>query len=157
MKNVLKYIGYSILGLVLFIYLAFLIVPPFINLDNYKNDIQKIVKETSKLNLDYSSLKIYTTPLLSAGIEIKDLNIFYDDKTSLLKTDKIKGGLALPSLLTLTVKTSRINIENPNINVEIVDSKQYKIVQIIEKIINFKVERFLIFNVISLSIALNSL
>ena len=136
MKNVLKYIGFCFLGVVILLYLAFLIVPPFVNLDNYKSEIQKLVKENSKLNIDYSSLKLYSTPLLSIGVDVKDINIFYDDDSSLLKISKLKGGIALPSLLTLSAKTSRIYIDNPNINLEIVDSSQYKIIALVEKIIN---------------------
>ena len=89
MKNVLKYIGFCFLGVVILLYLAFLIVPPFINLDNYKSEIQKLVKENSKLNIDYSSLKLYSTPLLSIGVDVKDINIFYDDDSSLLKISKL--------------------------------------------------------------------
>lgn len=140
MRNVFKYTGFIFAGILILLYLVFLIVPAFINLDSYKSDIQKLVKENSKLNLDYSSLKLYSTPMLSIGVEIKDINVFYDDKTSLLKTSRLKGGIALPSLLTLTAKTSRIYIDNPNINLEIVNSSQYKIVSLIETILNEKIK-----------------
>lgn len=118
------------------LYFAFLTVPYFINLDNYKKDIQKIVQDSTKLNLNYSSLKLYSTPFLSFGATIKDLSIKLQDGSEFISAPKIKVGLALPSLLTLTVKTSRCIIENPQINLEIKDSKQYKIVKIIEDIIN---------------------
>lgn len=126
-----------ILGL---LYLAFLIAPPIFNavydLDKHKSDIQKIVKDSAKLNLDYSKIKVYTTPLLSAGIIVEDINITLDDKSSIFKTEKIKGGIALPSLLTLTVKTAKTEITNPFINLEILDDKQYKILSVVEDIIN---------------------
>ena len=136
MKKFFKILGIFILAIIALLYLAFLIVPYFISLDSYKEEIQKTFKTSTKLNLDYSSIKLYSTPLLSFGAVINDLNITYDDKTSVLSTPKIKAGLALPSLLTLTVKTSRCYIENPQINLEVQDSKQYKIVKIIENIIN---------------------
>lgn len=136
MKKFLKVSGILLGSILILSYLAFLIVPYFINLDNYKSDVQKIFKDSTKLNLDYSSIKLYSTPLLSFGAIINDLKITLDDGSTFISTPKIQGGLALPSLLTLTFKTSRCYIENPQINLEIQDSKQYKVVQIIENIIN---------------------
>lgn len=141
MKKFIKILSITFLSFVGILYILFLIVPPFINLDKYKPQIQQLVKENSKLNLDYSKLKIYTTPLLSAGIILKDINVTFDDNTSILKTDKIRAGIAIPSLLTLTVKTAICSIENPKINMEIVDNKQYKIVSLIEQIINENIKK----------------
>ncbi len=136
--NILSIILLSFIGL---LYLVFLLVPLFINLDFLKPQIQQIVKDSSKLNLNYSKLKIYTTPLLSAGVIIEDINISFDDKTALFKSDKIKTGIALPSLLTLTVKAAYSEISNPNINLEIIDNKQYKVVSLIEEIINENIKK----------------
>ncbi|MBR1617747.1 AsmA family protein [bacterium] len=132
----LKYFGMFITGILAFSYLFFLILPPFINIDNYKSTIQTLVKDNTKLNIDYSKIKFYSTPLLSVGVIVKDLNITFDDNTTFFSADKVKGGIAIPSLLTLTVKTSKCYVDNPNINLEIVNSKQYKIVQLIEDLIN---------------------
>ena len=123
-----------------FLYIAFLVVPPIFNavydLDKHKSDIQKIVKDVTKLNLDYSEIKIYTTPMLSAGLVIEGIDVALEDKSSVFSAEKIKGGIALPSLLTLTVKTSKSEIVNPKVNLEIVNGEQYKIVSVIEDIIN---------------------
>ena len=118
------------------LYGAFLIAPFCINLESFKPEIQKLVKESAKLNLDYSSLKLYTTPMLSAGVKVEDVKITLDDGSLVFSTDKIKGGVVLPSLLTLTVKTSKTEVLNPFINLEIINDEQYKIVRVIENIIN---------------------
>lgn len=127
-------------SIIAFLYIVFLVFPPIFNatfdFEKYKTDIQKIVKDSSKLNLDYSSIKIYTTPFLSAGVIVDDVNVYFDDNSTLLKSSKIKAGIALPSLLTLTVKTAKCDIVNPFINLEIVNDEQYKIVRIVENIIN---------------------
>ena len=136
MKTFFKISGIILGSILILLYSAFLIVPYFINLDNYKADIQQIFKTSTKMNLDYSKISLYSTPLLSFGLNIEDLNIKLDDNSTFLSTPKIKAGLALPSLLTLTVKTSKCYIENPRINLDIVDSRQYKVVSIIEDIIN---------------------
>ena len=123
----------SILGLS---YLAFLIIPNFINLDKYKPAIQKMVLDNSKLNLDYSKLKLYSTPLLSLGIKIENTKITYIDSSELFYSPKIKTGIALPSLLTLTIKTAKTEIDNPAITLDIINDKEYKITKLIENIIN---------------------
>ena len=115
MKKILKNFLIAVGSIIAFLYIAFLLVPPIFNafydLDKHKEDIQKVVKETTKLNLEYSRIKLFTTPLLSAGISIQDVNITLDDKSTLFNSAKIKGGIALPSLLTLTVKTSKTSVE----------------------------------------------
>ena len=154
MKKFFTYLSIALGSLLVLLYVAFLVAPfvvnsgKFINLDDFKPEIQKLALENSKLNLDYSEIKTYTTPLLSAGAIIEDLEITLPDKTTLVKTPKIKAGIALPSLLTLTVKTARCSIVDPYINLEIVDDEQYKIVKIVENIINenianSKAKRFL--------------
>ncbi len=136
MKKFLIVSGIILASFLAIFYVAFLTVPYFINLDKYRPEVQKIFKDSTKLNLDYSSVKLYSTPLLSIGAKINDLKITLDDNSEFLSTPKAQAGLALPSLLTLTVKTSRCYIENPQINLEVVDSKQYKVVKIIEDLIN---------------------
>ena len=140
MKKFLKIFSITILSILALLYVAFLVIPPIFNvvfdLNQYKKDIQKIVKDTTKLNLDYSKIKLYTTPLLSAGVTVEDINITLDDNSTLLKTNKIKGGIALPSLLTLTIKTAKTEVINPFINLEIINDEQYKLISIIENIIN---------------------
>ncbi len=136
MKKFFIVSAFVLLGLILALYAAFLIVPPFIKLDKYKTDIQKLVLDNTKLNLDYSKIKIFTTPFLSLGVKIEDVSIKLPDNSELFKASKIKGGIALPNLLALTVKTSKCYVDDPYINLEIVDDEQYKIIKIVEDIIN---------------------
>lgn len=140
MNKFLKIFLISLASILCFLYVAFLIAPPIFNicynLDKHKNDIQSLLKQTTKLNFDYSKIKIYTTPLLSAGVVIEDIDVKLDDNTSIFEADKIKGGVALPSLLTLTVKTAKTEVVNPKINLEIVNNEQYKILTVVEDIIN---------------------
>ena len=145
MNKFLKIFLIALASIVAFLYILFLAIPPILNatldFDKYKSDIQKIVKETSKLNLNYSKIKLYTTPLLSIGLIVDDIEVKFDDNSTLFKSSKIKGGIALPSLLTLTIKTAKCNIENPNINLEIIDNKEYKIITLVEEIINENISK----------------
>lgn len=126
----------SVISFFALLYAAFLALPCFVKLDSFKPEIQKIVKENAKLNLDYSSLKLYTTPMLSLGVIVENPKVTLGDNSILFSSDKIKGGVVLPSLFTLTVKTSKSEVLNPFINLEIVNDEQYKIVRIVENIIN---------------------
>ena len=140
MNKFLKISLITLTSILSIFYIAFLIVPPIFNmaydLNQHKSDIQKIVKDSAKLNLDYSKIKIYTTPLLSAGAIVENINVTLDDKSSVFSADKIKGGIALPSLFTLTIKTANCDVINPKINLEIVNNEQYKILKVVEDIIN---------------------
>ena len=139
MVKFLKITAIFLISLLILLYISFLTVPYFINLDKYKDEIQKIFKENTKLNLDYDSLKLYSTPLLSIGATLDNIKISYDDNTHIFETPKVKLGLAIPAILFLEIKTSNCYIENPKINLEVANynnEKQYKIVKIIENIIN---------------------
>ena len=137
----LKYFTVFVVSVLAILYIAFLTIPYFIKTDFIKPIVQDLVKQNSKLNLNYDELKFYTTPMLSAGAELKGINVTFDDNSSLFKADRIKAGLALPSILTLTIKTSRIYVDNPKINFEINENSEYKIVKLVEKIINENIKK----------------
>ena len=70
MKKILKVTGITLGSLIALLYLAFLfILPNAINLNKFKPDLQKIVKEQTNLNLDFNDAKISVTPLLSVGLK----------------------------------------------------------------------------------------
>ena len=65
MKNFIKYALYLFGGILLCLYLAFLfILPAKIDLNVYKPDIQKIVKENTDLTVDFGKIEVITTPFL---------------------------------------------------------------------------------------------
>ncbi len=140
MKKFLKIASIVLASILVFLYVCILIAPPIVNkvvdFEKYKKDIQKIVYDNSKLNLNYSDIKLYSTPMLSTGVIIKDIEVTFDDKSTLFKTSQVKGGIALLNLFLLNIKSANCYVENPFVNLEIVDGAQYKIVKIIEDLIN---------------------
>ena len=138
MKKGLKIFGFTVLGIVLLAYLAFLFVlPRKVDLNAYKSDIQKIVSEQAHMNIDFGHAKIVTTPILEAGVKIDDIKVTLPDGSNLLTADSFKTKISLPNLLILAVRVSEIAVENPSVNIEIKeDGSQYKVMQIIENIIN---------------------
>ena len=104
MKKFLKIVGIIVLAIILLAYLAFLFVlPRKLDLNAYKDDIQKLTLEQSHMNIDFKDIRLYTTPILEAGIKIEGLNITLPDKSELLNIGNAKAKISLPNLLLLTV------------------------------------------------------
>lgn len=137
MKKLLKFLGITLISIIVLAYIAIVfVVPNVIDLNKFKPDLQKIVKEQTNLFIDFENPKITVTPLLSAGVMADNIKINLPDNSDLFKADSIKGRIALPSLLLLTVKVSTAEVVNPIINIDIVDGKAYKVVQVFEEILN---------------------
>ena len=137
MKKFLKIFGFIVLGIIVILYLSFLfILPNIVDINQYKEDLQKLVKEQTNLNLDFENAKIITTPLLGAGIKAENLSVTLPDNTVLFSADNLKTRVAIPSLALLTVKVSCFELNNPFVNLEIVNGKQYKIISVVEDILN---------------------
>ena len=137
MKKIIKMSGITAGIIVVIAYLSFLfILPNAVDLNNYKADVQKIVKEQTNLSLDFDNPKISVTPFLAAGITANNITVKLPDDSELLKADSFKGRISLPSLLLLTVKVSTAEITNPVINIDIIDGKAFKAVQAYEIILN---------------------
>lgn len=142
MKKFIKITGLALLCVIIALYLSFLfILPNVVDLNKYKADLQKIVKEQTNLTPDFDNARISVTPLLSAGISADNFKVKLPDNSELLSADSFTGRISLPSLLFLTVKVSTAEIKNPVINVDIVDGRAFKAVQAYEEILNNKEEK----------------
>ena len=142
MKKFLKIFGFCVLGIVVLAYLSFLFVlPNAVDINKFKPDIQKLVKESANLDINFENAKIITTPLLGAGIKADNISVKLPDGSLLLSVDNIKTRVAIPSALLLTVKVSCLEINKPFLNLEILNDKQYKAVSLIEDILNGEKEQ----------------
>lgn len=145
MKKFLQILGFVILGIILALYLCFLFVlPNVIDLNQYKPLVKDLAKEQANLDVNLGDIKVITTPLLGAGVKIDSLSVKLPDGSNLLSTDGIKARISVPSILLLTVKVSCFEVENPVVNLEIdKDNVDYKIVKLVENILNAKKEKSL--------------
>ncbi|MCD7780676.1 MAG: hypothetical protein LUH05_08405, partial [Candidatus Gastranaerophilales bacterium] len=124
------------------VYLAFLFVlPKVVDLNQFKPEIQKIAKEQTNLNLDFNNPKISVTPLLEAGFTADDIKITLPDNSEILTADFLKGRISIPFLFLKTFRVSTVEVENPLINVDIVDGNAFKAVQAYEEILNNREEK----------------
>lgn len=137
MKKFFKFFGYSILTVIAVLYLAFLLVlPNAINLNKYKSDIQSLVKENTELDVDFDNPRIITTPFLEAGVKVKNVKVNLSDKSNLLTADSARAKIFLPSLLWSTIRVSGVEIDNPILNIEILNNEKFKVAKVYENFVN---------------------
>lgn len=137
MRKFLKIFGITFASILLLLYLIFLFVlPNVVDLNQYKPMVQQIVKEQAKLDIDFSDIKIDTTAWLEAGIKLNELNIKFLDGSEFVSIETIKTRISLPALLGLTVRVSTADVYSPKVNLDIVNGEQYKIVRLVETIVN---------------------
>ncbi|MCM1340060.1 MAG: hypothetical protein NC191_10350, partial [Muribaculaceae bacterium] len=137
MKNFWKIFGFSILGVLGLSYLSFLFVlPNAVDINQFKPDIQKLAKEQADLSVEFENAKIITTPLLGAGIKAENISVKLPDDSILFSADSFKTRVAIPSLFLLTVKVSALELNNPFVNLEIANNEQFKVIQLVEDLLN---------------------
>ena len=142
MKKFFKVTGIVLASILVLLYLAILfVVPNAIDLNQFKPEIQKIAKEQANLIVDFENPRISITPLLSAGIITDKISVKLPDESDVITADSFKGRISLPSLLLLTVKVTTAELNNPDINIDIVDGKAFKLIQAFEEILNKKEEK----------------
>ncbi len=136
MKNFWKYFGFTVLGVATLTYLSFLLVLPNIDINKYKPMVQEIAKEQGKLSVDFENAKIITTPLLGVGVKAENISVKLPDDSLLFSADSLKTRISIPSLFLLTVKVSACEVNNPFVNLEIVNDEQFKVIRLVEDILN---------------------
>ena len=136
MNKFWKIFGITMLSLALVLYLSFLLVLPNIDINKFKPEVQKIAKEQAKLNINFENAKIVTTPLLGAGIKAENISIKLPDESLLFSADSFRTRISLPHLFFLTVKVSCLEVNSPFINLDIVNNEQFKVINLVEDILN---------------------
>ena len=128
----------SALGLILAgLYLAFLFyLPKAVDLNEYKPLIQEIAKEQANIDVNFENPQIVTTPSLQAGFKTGEISIKLPDGSVLFSADSLQGRISLPSLILLTVKVSCAEAISPRINLDIENGEQFKVVRLVEDILN---------------------
>lgn len=112
------------------LYATFLFVlPNVINLNSFKCDIQKIVQNTVKLNIDTQNMKIVTSPLLHAGVKIDGAVLSYPDGTKIASAKSVQVRIKLLPLLLRTLELSDITVDSPSFSTKLLENGQFDIAQ----------------------------
>ena len=140
MKKFFKILGCFVLFVLAVLYLGFLfVIPRVIDINPYKAEIQRIVKEQTSLDLEFSDIEPVTTPFLGVGFKADNIKLNLPDTSLLFSSDSIKATASIPSLLLMTVRVSDVDVENPFVNIEILEKgEDYTLVKLIEDILNSK-------------------
>lgn len=137
MKKSLLYTLYSIVGLLIVLYLSFLFVlPNVIDLNKFMPKIKNIAKEQAKIDIEINNPKVVTTFNLQAGIKTDAINVNLLDGSNLFKARAFQTRISIPQLFLLTVKIPCLEVTSPNVNLEIVNDEQFKLISLIEDILN---------------------
>lgn len=136
MKKFFIILGIFTATLLLGLYLTFLFVlPNVLDLNKYKPEIQKLVKEQGNLELNIQNIQLVTKPNLQAGISTGNVSVILPDNSTIFNADDINVRISLLQLLALRVNILG-EIQDPTVDLEIKDGKQYKIVSHIESLLN---------------------
>lgn len=137
MKTFFKITAYLVLTAIVLVYLGFLFVlPAKVDLNTYKPQVQQMVKENYGLDVDLGNLKVYTTPILEAGVKSDGLKVSLPDGSTLFSADSFKGKVSLPNLLWRNLNVSLVEVNSPRLNVEIENGEKFKAAKVYEDIIN---------------------
>lgn len=115
----------TLLFFIAIFYFVFLfILPNVINLNDYKNDINKLAKDTVNLNVSYDNLKIVTTPLLKIGVKAQNLSVKYDEKNEFLNLQNSKILVNILPLILKSISFDEIYVDGLSLNLKILSSGQ---------------------------------
>lgn len=132
--NKYKIAGISVISVIVILYAIFLFVlPNAVNLNNYKEDIQKIVKDSAKLDIDAKNIKLVTTPKLAAGVEIDGLTVGYPGGEKIVSADNALVRVKLLPFLWKTLQLDTVSAKNPVVNLNITNGTNLEIVDYLEK------------------------
>ena len=137
MKKSLKIFGITVASVAVVLYVSFLfILPRALKLEQFMPMVKEIAKEQANLDIDIQSPKLVTTPLLGVGIKTDNVSVKLPDGSTLAKVNGFKTYLSIPSLFLLTIKVPEVTVQSPYINLDIEKGEQFKVVRLIEQIIN---------------------
>lgn len=132
--NKYKKIFIGLVGTLVVLYAMFLLViPNVINLNIFKKDIQKIVSDMTKLDVDFTKAKIVTTPTLKAGVKVNGFSLSYPDKNTIASVDGAEFKISLLPLLLKTLRVSDITIDSPSLNLIYTKDGQFDLVKYLLK------------------------
>ena len=132
----IKNILIVLFSLFVLFYAIFLFLPKMVNLNLYKNEIQKLAKQYTNFDISIKNLELITTPTFQIGIKADDVLVDLPDKSRFLSLPCAKVKVSIPQLFFLNIKVSDVSIYKPFVNLEINDNKEFKAVKTVEKVLN---------------------
>lgn len=121
MKKFLKYTGITIGVVLIALYALFLIAPVFLNgiANSYSETISKVVEDASGLKLKLGTIKILTTPKLTAGGIVEHIELALPTGESFFTADNVQAKLSLFPIFAKRIEIDMAGADNINVNLKI--------------------------------------
>ena len=120
-------------SVILIVYgIFFIVVYSFGNLNSYKNNFQKIVKETSGLDIDFNSAKLTPTIKVEIKLDINNLTLKYPDDKKFVSVDKIGVKIPVLPIILGDIKLSEIKIIKPEADFSLTKSGDIDLLKYLE-------------------------
>ncbi len=133
----------GVLAAIIALYLFFLlIIPNVIDVNKYNEQITQEVNKATGLQLVVDDYNLYTTLGLKIGLSANNAQLKYPNNNTMFKVKNLDISLKLLPLIFCKVQIDKINLENPEFNLNITQSGKTDIEEYIKKKIipNFAVK-----------------
>ena len=121
MKEFFKYLGITVLSIIILSYILFLIVPFFLSgiANSYSEQISKTIEASYGFKIKIENIKIVTTPKLTAGASAGHIEAALPNGEQFLMADNVQGKISLLPLILRKIEIDMLGAENANINLKI--------------------------------------
>lgn len=132
----LKIFGIVISSLIVIAYMTFLFVlPNAINLNQFKPNINSIVKSLADLDFNSKDIKMKTTWNFKLNLIFNDVSIKYPNKKELISTKQATIGVNLIPLIRSKIELSSIKLTTPKLNINFEKDNRYDLEKYISNIL----------------------
>lgn len=141
-KDLLKKIGIITGGIVISVYVLFLIVPFFLNgiANSCGNYISSIVKDTTGFNVKFEQIRFVTTPKLTVGAKIGDLSVKLPNNDEILSLNNAYAKVSLLPLIAKKIEIDTIGADNISASLKIKKDGKFLIEDFLPQTENSDVE-----------------
>ena len=120
-KKAIKTAGFTVIGILAVLYIAFLIFPFFVNsyIKSHNTEITEQIEHLSGFKVILNDLKLVTTPKLTAGIKLSHAELSPQKGANIASLDDFEIKLSLIPLLIRRIELDKISAENIKIFLEV--------------------------------------
>jgi len=122
-------------GFLAVIYLAFLIIPHFIDINKFMPMVTEEVEKLSGFKLSLENPKVSTTLKLGVKVKADSVNLNYKDDSPLMSLKKPEIEINLPSILIGHINLDRIKADEFDAYLVFNKDKQYTVMEYVDNII----------------------
>ena len=129
----LKIAGIITGGILAVLYLAFLVVPHFIDINKFMPMVSNEVEKISGFKLSMDNPKISTTLKLGVKVKADSVNLNYKDNTSLMSLKKPEIELNLPTILIGHINLDKIQADEFDVYLVFNKDKKYTVMEYVDR------------------------